>query len=168
MQTFISMLQGVETMGVQEIKNYCHVNDLLSLGGQPGEEQLRALARDGVKVIINLATINPRYSLSNEAASARALGMTYYHVPVEWGAPTEYDFTSFENIVRQLSGEKMFIHCASNFRATAFYALYAMKHLGWSDEQANALMAPVWDGSSYPIWDAFINTLKAHMKRDAI
>lgn len=155
-------------MSLEEIKNYCKVNDLLSLGGQPSEEQLRSLGRDGVKVVINLATINPRYSLENEAASARALGITYYHVPVEWGAPNEDDFTSFENILRQLAGKKMFIHCASNFRATAFYALYAMKHLGWSDEQAAALMSPVWGGSNYPIWDSFIEQMKANMKRDAI
>lgn len=155
-------------MSIQEIKNYCQVNDLLSLGGQPTEEQLRSLSRDGVKVVINLATINPRYSLPDEAATARALNMIYYHVPVEWGNPTEDDFESFENVFRQFSNEKMFVHCASNFRATAFYALYAQKNLGWTDEQANQLMAPVWDGSSYPIWDSFIQQMKTTMKRDAI
>lgn len=155
-------------MSIEEIKNYCKVNDLLSLGGQPTEEQLKALSRDGFKVVLNLATINPRYSLPNEAASARALGMIYYHVPVEWGNPTQDDFEAFENVFRQLSGEKMFVHCASNFRASAFYALYALKHLGWSDEQANALMAPIWDGSSYPTWDAFMEEMKSSIKRDAI
>ncbi len=155
-------------MGVQDIKNYSKVNDLLSLGGQPSEEELKALARGGVKVVINLATINPRYSLADEAASARALGITYYHIPVEWGNPTEGDFESFENVFRQLSGQKMFVHCAANFRASAFYGLYALKHLGWSDAQADALMAPIWEGSSYPIWDDFINEMKAKMKRDAI
>lgn len=155
-------------MGTEEIKNYYKVNDLLSLGGQPSEEQLRALARDGFKVVLNLATINPRYSLPNESASARAFGMIYYHLPVEWGNPTADDFESFEKIFRQFSNEKMFIHCASNFRASAFYALYALKHLGWSDAQANELMAPIWDGSSYPVWENFINALKSTMKRDAI
>ena len=155
-------------MGMQEIKNYYKVNDLLSLGGQPDEEQLKALSRSGFKVVLNLATINPRYSLPNEAASVRSLGMTYYHVPVEWGNPTLGDFESFENVLRQLAGEKMFIHCASNFRASAFYALYALKHLGWSEEQANALMAPIWDGSNYPTWDHFIDALKAAIKRDAV
>jgi uncharacterized protein (TIGR01244 family) len=152
-------------MSIQEIKNYCTVNELLSLGGQPTEDELKSLARDGVKVVINLATINPRYSLADEAGSTRALGMTYYHIPVEWGNPTAGDFESFENVFRQLSSQKMFVHCAANFRASAFYALYALKHLGWSDAQADALMAPIWDGSSYPIWDNFINEIKATMKR---
>ena len=151
-------------MGISEIKNYIKVNDLLSLGGQPTEEQLRALSREGFKIILNLATISPRYSLPNEAASVRSFGMTYYHIPVEWGNPTEYDFESFENVLRQLADEKMFIHCASNFRATAFYALYALKHLGWSEEQAQQLMAPVWDGSNYPIWETFINQIKANFQ----
>jgi uncharacterized protein (TIGR01244 family) len=155
-------------MTIQEIKNYRQVNDLLSLGGQPTEEQLKAIAREGFKIVINLATINPRYSLEDEGASVRAVGMSYYHVPVEWTNPTEDDFESFENILRQLGGEKTFIHCAANLRATAFYRLYALKHLGWSEEQMNTLMAPVWDSSSYPIWDSFIDEMKATIKRDAI
>ncbi len=155
-------------MSIQEIKNYCQVNTLLSLGGQPTEEQLRAIAHDGFKIVINLATINPRYSLEDESASVRAAGMSYYHVPVEWANPTEDDFESFENIFRQLGSEKTFIHCAANFRATAFYGLYALKHLGWSEEQMNALLAPVWDGSNYPIWNSFIDEMKATIKRDAV
>lgn len=152
-------------MGILEIKNYYKINDLLSLGGQPTEEQLKALSRDGFKIILNLATISPRNSLPNEANSVRSFGMIYYHLPVEWGNPTEYDFELFENMMRQLAGEKMFIHCASSFRATAFYSLYALKHLGWDEEQAKQVMAPVWEGSNYPIWENFISQIKTRMKR---
>lgn len=155
-------------MGAQDINNYLKVNDLLLLGGQPTEEQLKALAQEGVRVVLNLATINPRYSLPNESGLVRSLGMAYYHVPVEWGNPTEDDFVAFENVFKQLSREKMFIHCASNFRVTAFYSLYALKHLGWSDAQAEEFMAPIWQHSNYPIWDNFMNKMKALMKRNAV
>ena len=155
-------------MSTQEITNYRKVNELLSLSGQPTVEQLKSAARDGFRVIFNLATINPRYSLPNEAGVVRSLGMIYYHIPVEWGNPTEDDFHSFENVFRQLSKEKMLIHCAANFRATAFYTLYALKHLGWSDAQADEFMAPVWQGSNYPVWETFINQMKSSMKRDAV
>lgn len=155
-------------MSTQDITNYLPVNDLLSLGGQPTEEQLRALAREGFKVVINLATINPRYSLADEGASARGLGMTYYHIPVEWGSPTEDDFESFEKVFKQFSSKKIFLHCAANFRASAFYTLYAQKHLGWSEEQANTLMQPIWEGSNYPIWDSFIEEMREGIKRNAV
>jgi uncharacterized protein (TIGR01244 family) len=155
-------------MSTHDINNYRKVNDLLSLGGQPTEDQLKSVARDGFKVVINLATINPRYSLPNEGGLARSLGMTYYHIPVEWGNPTEDDFMAFENVFRQFSGEKMLVHCAANFRATAFYALYALKHLVWSDQQADEFMASIWEGSNYPIWDSFLDHMKTTMKRDAV
>lgn len=155
-------------MTTQDIVNYIVVNDSLSLGGQPTEEQLRALAREGFKVVINLATINPRYSLEDESASARGLGITYYHIPVEWGNPTEDDFESFEKVFKQFSGKKIFLHCAANFRASAFYTLYAQKHLGWSEEQANTLMQPIWEGSNYPIWDSFIEEMREVIKRNAV
>jgi protein tyrosine phosphatase (PTP) superfamily phosphohydrolase (DUF442 family) len=155
-------------MSTQDITNYRKVNDLLSLSGQPTVEQLKSVAREGFRTIINLATINPRYSLPDEGAVVRSLGMIYYHIPVEWGNPTEYDFESFENVYRQLSKEKMLIHCAANFRATAFYTLYALKHLGWSDAQADEFMASIWEGSNYPVWENFVNQMRRTMKRDAV
>jgi hypothetical protein len=60
------------------------------------------------------------------------------------------------------------LHCAANFRASAFYTLYAQKHLGWSEEQANTLMLPIWEGSNYPIWDSFIEEMREVIKRNAV
>jgi uncharacterized protein (TIGR01244 family) len=155
-------------MSTQEIPYYRKVNDLLSLSGQPTEEQFKSIAREGFKVVINLATNNPRHSLPDESGVVRSFGMIYYHVPVEWGNPTDYAFESFVNVFRQFSKEKMLIHCGSNLRATAFYTLYALKHLGWTDAQADEFMAPTWQGSHYPVWDKFMGHMKATMKRDAV
>ena len=52
------------------------------------------------------------------------------------------------------------LHCAANFRVSAFYGLYAVKHLGWSVEQAEAFRAPIWESSDYPVWEAFISRLQ--------
>jgi protein tyrosine phosphatase (PTP) superfamily phosphohydrolase (DUF442 family) len=86
--------------------------------------------------------------------------MTYYHIPVEWQAPQLSDFTAFEQIMKQVGSAKILIHCAANFRVTAFYGLYAMKNLGWTEAQAEQLRAPVWSGSNYPIWEEFILRVK--------
>lgn len=155
-------------MSTQDIYHYREVNDLLSLGGQPTEEQLKSVARDGFKVVINLATINPRYSLPDESGLVRSLGMIYYHIPVEWGNPTDDDFIAFENVFRQFSAEKMLVHCAANFRATAFYTLYALKNLGWSDQQGDEFMAPIWEGSNYPVWESFMDQMKAMIKHGSV
>src|SRR5512138_1205069 len=123
-------------MSTDEIYNYRRVNDQISTSGQPSEAQLRAAATEGFHTIINLATINPRYSLADEAGLVRSLGMTYHHVPVDRQNPQESDFAAFEAVMQEPPASKILIHCAANFRVTAFYSLYALKHRGWTEAQA--------------------------------
>ncbi len=152
-------------MSVQEIYNYRRVSADLVTGGQPTVAQLESAAQEGFRSIINLGTLNPRYALEDEAGVVRALGMTYYHLPVEWGNPTAADFAAFEGVMQQLPPGKTLLHCAANFRATAFYALYALRHLGWSEAQADACMASIWQGSDEPVWEAFIGRIKYQSRR---
>jgi uncharacterized protein (TIGR01244 family) len=152
-------------MSTQDIYNYRQVNDRLITGGQPDEAQLKSAAAEGFTTVINLATINPRYSLADEAGLVRSLGMAYHHIPVEWENPQESDFAAFEAVMQGLADSKTLIHCAANFRVTAFYALYALKHLEWSEAQADEFRASVWAGSDYPIWEKFIDDMKLKVKR---
>ena len=46
------------------------------------------------------------------------------------------------------------------FRVTAFYALYAMQPLGWTEAQAAEFRATIWAGSDYPIWEKYITRIK--------
>jgi uncharacterized protein (TIGR01244 family) len=150
---------------VKSIRNYVSVNEQYATAGQPSEEQLAGAAAAGFKTIINLATINPRYSLKDEGASARALGMTYHHIPVEWDKPTDADFQAFEAAMQAAPNDKTLVHCAANYRATAFYGLYAMKHLGWSKAEAEKLRASVWKDDKHAAWQEFIERHEAEIER---
>jgi protein tyrosine phosphatase (PTP) superfamily phosphohydrolase (DUF442 family) len=152
-------------LGTEAIHNYRKVSDRLVTGGQPTAEQLRSAAEEGFTTVINLATINPRYSLEDEAGLVDSLSMTYHHIPVDWEHPTEGDFEAFEKVVQQLAPGKTLIHCAANFRVTAFYALYALKHLGWSQAQADEFRDSIWQGSNYPVWERFIDQMKGKLAR---
>jgi len=152
-------------VSMQDIYNYRFVNAQLITGGQPTEAQIKSAAAEGFKVVINLATLNPQYSLPDEAGLVRSLGMTYYHIPVEWNNPQESDFDAFEQAFKQASNDKMLVHCAANFRATAFYSLYAMKYLGWSEAQAEQFRESIWQGSDYPVWEEFIQAMQAKINR---
>ena len=147
-------------MGTELIYNYRRVDESCITGGQPDTDQLKVAATEGFKTIINLATINPRYSLEDEAGLVESLGMAYHHIPVEWEAPTESDFAAFEALMARLPEGKTLIHCAANFRVTAFYSLYALKHLGWTEVQADQFRASIWEGSDYPIWEKYIARMK--------
>jgi protein tyrosine phosphatase (PTP) superfamily phosphohydrolase (DUF442 family) len=147
-------------MSTQDIFNYHKVDDQVITGGQPTADQLKSAAEEGFNTVVNLATERPD-SPFDEASLVRSLGMAYYHIPVEWDHPKASDFEAFEGLVQQLGTGKTLIHCAANFRVTAFYSLYAMKHLGWSEAQADEFRKPVWQGSDYPVWEKFIGDLKA-------
>jgi protein tyrosine phosphatase (PTP) superfamily phosphohydrolase (DUF442 family) len=152
-------------MGSQDIYNHRKVSNSLITAGQPTEEQLIATANEGFQVVINLATLDPRYSLPDEAGLVHGLGMTYYHIPVEWDSPQESDFEAFENVMGQLGDSKTLIHCAANFRVSAFYSLYALKHLGWSEADADRFRASIWEGSNIPVWEVFIAGMKTKLAR---
>jgi protein tyrosine phosphatase (PTP) superfamily phosphohydrolase (DUF442 family) len=150
-------------MSVEEIYNYRKVDDTLITGGQPTEEQVRAAAGEGFCSVINLAPLGTRNSLADEAGLVQSLGMQYHHIPVDWDNPTAADWSSFEAVMQALPAGKTLIHCAANFRVTAFYALYAQKHLGWSKSQADTFRASIWQGSDYPIWEAFVGDMQAQI-----
>jgi uncharacterized protein (TIGR01244 family) len=143
-------------MSTTDIYNYLKISERLVTGGQPTADQLRDAAAEGFTAVINLYPSNPPHSLDGEGELVESLGMAYVHIPVDWSNPTDADFAAFESAMNRLAGEKVLIHCAANFRVTAFYGLYARKHLGWPDEQAEAFRAQIWAGSDYPIWEAFI------------
>ena len=143
-------------MSTEEIFNYVKVDEHISTAGQPTEDQLRDAAAEGFTAVINLAPVNPPYTPANEAGLARELGLTYIYIPVAWNNPTDADFAAFEQAMSATAGRRTLIHCAANFRVTAFYTLYAHKHLGWSAAQAEALRDRIWAGSDYPVWEAFV------------
>ena len=151
-------------MSADEIYNARRIDDRLITGGQPTEEQLRAAAAEGFDTVVNLAPHGNENALPDEAGLVGALGLTYHHVPVVWTNPTEADFAAFEQVMTELPPEsRTLVHCAANFRVSAFYGLYAIKHLGWSVEQAEEFRAPIWAGSDHPVWETFISQMQERL-----
>lgn len=146
-------------MNTQTIYNYRQVNEYLITGGQPTADQLTAAAAEGFSVVINLALSDSPTALPDEAELVRSLGMTYYHIPVVWNNPQADDFATFVQVMQALPPGKTLLHCAANYRATAFYSLYAGKYLGWTAAQAEAFRATVWQVTDYPIWEKFIQEM---------
>ena len=57
-----------------------------------------------------------------------------------------------------IKGKKVHIHCAANFRATAFYAIYAYRKVGWTRIKVNEFIRSIWQLSEYPVWDKFVTS----------
>ena len=155
-------------MTINDIPNFIQVSEHTALGGQPSEEHFRSAREAGYEVVINLApTAATEGSLLNEPELLDALGFEYHHIPVAWAAPAIEEFDRFVRVMDGLGNRRALIHCAANFRVTAFYALYAIKQLGWSDEQAETLMDRVWksraDYSMDDNWKNFIGLARQQM-----
>ena len=151
-------------MSTEDIYNYLKVNERLITGGQPTEAQLQDAADEGFTAVINLATYDEVNSLKDEAGLASRMGLKYFPIPVEWSHPQVEDFAAFEQVMGELAGVKTLIHCAANYRVTAFFSLYAMKYLGWSETQADEFRNAVWQGSIHPAWEELIHRIKADIR----
>jgi len=140
---------------ISSIHNYRQAAPDMATSGQPREDQLAAIAAAGYDVVINLALHDdPRYSLKDERASVHALGIEYVHIPVQFGAPTTRDLTSFFDAMERSKGRRVWVHCAANMRVTAFLGLYLQLREGWPEERAFSLMRDVWQPNE--VWSSFI------------
>ena len=145
---------------VTDIYNYLRVDDKLVTSGQPSVEELDAIARDGVEVVINLALHDdPRYSLPDESGSVEARGMDYIHIPVKFDAPTEEDLLAFFDAMEANRGRKLLVHCAANKRVTSFLGLYRVIRERWDDQRAFEPMKEIWEPN--PVWSSFISSMLA-------
>lgn len=143
------------------IYNYRGVDAALATSGQPTELQMQAVAAAGFNTVINLALHDdPRYSLPDEPGLVSSLGMAYVHIPVQFAEPTEADLLAFFYAMEKSAGEKVWVHCAANIRVSAFLGLYRVSRLGWSNNDAFALMHALWKPNE--VWASFIADMLAH------
>lgn len=155
-------------MSTTEIFNAIVVSDDVLTAGQPSEDQLRAIAEEGYQCVINLAPIDPRYSLADELGLVGSLGMAYHHIPVDWEAPELDAYQAFKSLMETVADQRCLVHCAANYRVTAFYSLYAMDKEGWTEQQAETFMAPIWESNPEwqmsASWRALIETVRGMQK----
>jgi protein tyrosine phosphatase (PTP) superfamily phosphohydrolase (DUF442 family) len=80
--------------------------------------------------------------------------MTYVHVPVQFSAPTKNDLRLFFDALDLHKERRVLVHCAANYRVTAFLGLYRVVRLGWARDDAFGLMRSVWEPND--VWAQFI------------
>lgn len=141
---------------IEDIKNYAAVTPMLSTAGQPSEKQIEELKEAGFRAVINLGLANQPYSLENEKEKVESLGMRYFHIPIPFESPEAGHFDRFMEAMDQLEGEKTFLHCAANYRASSFAYLHGRIRGGWSGEKAEEYLKGIWEPN--PTWRAFLET----------
>jgi protein tyrosine phosphatase (PTP) superfamily phosphohydrolase (DUF442 family) len=146
-------------MSLGEIQNFVQVGDMIATGGQPSESQLKDVAAAGYQVVINLGLLDPKYCLRDEAGLVADLGMEYHHIPVVFTDPKPHDFVRFRDVMASHGTQKIFVHCALNWRVSAFVALYGERRLGWPRPRADAHMRIFWEPNE--VWTDFVHDCRA-------
>jgi CubicO group peptidase (beta-lactamase class C family)/protein tyrosine phosphatase (PTP) superfamily phosphohydrolase (DUF442 family) len=151
-----------------DILNLAILNDSLWSAGQPTRAQLADIAAQRIpNLVINLALPTSDNAIPDEADLVRSLGMDYIHIPVVWESPQPEDLLQFMDDMDSRSGSKIFVHCAMNYRASAFIALWRVLRQGWARDDAFAAQEKIWRLEEYPVWGAFVlEALTSNLKRN--
>lgn len=132
---------------MNKILNYVKINELISTSGQPKIEELELIANEGFEVVINLAVNTISNALENEDKIVSSLNMSYIHIPVDFENPKISDLKLFLNILQALGANKVWIHCAKNYRVSAFMYVYHKYILHTPFEEINLSIFDIWQPS---------------------
>lgn len=132
---------------MNKILNYIKINELISTSGQLKIEELELIVNEGFEVVINLAMSTSSNALENEDKIVSSLNMSYIHIPVDFENPKLSDLKLFLNILQALGANKVWIHCAKNYRVSAFMYVYHKYILHTPFEQIDLSIFDMWQPS---------------------
>lgn len=147
------------TTDIEDSYNFRMISDRLTTSGVVGADRLKALASQGYEAVINLLPDTSEHAVSDERDIVESQLVEYIYIPVDFKAPGRSDFARFLEVLDRLSDKKIHIHCAANYRVSAFYSLYAVGRGRWSKDQATEFIRSVWRPADYPGWPEFIDEI---------
>ena len=133
-----------ENTRINEILNFYQITDTIGTGGQPTPDQFTSIRDAGFTSVINLAMPDSPNALVNEGEIVTKLGMTYIHIPVPWQSPSIQDLERFLGFMEILQKQKIFVHCAANYRASAFTNRHLRLNQNLPEEKATSPILKRW------------------------
>jgi protein tyrosine/serine phosphatase len=128
-------LQAAPIPDVSGVPNFHQVDEHVYRGAQPKDAGFAALARIGVKTVIDL-----RGEVSEESAVVQRAGMHYVRLPWSgYKAPAEAQIAAVLALLNDSSQWPVFIHCRRGAdRTGTAIACYRIAHDHWNNQQALA------------------------------
>jgi tyrosine-protein phosphatase SIW14 len=114
------------------VPNFGEVTPMLYRGGLPSDTGFKALARMGVKIVVDTHAASP-----NEEKEVQKLGMQYVAIPWHCPWPKDEVFVKFLKLLHENQGKKVFVHCRlGDDRTGMMTAAYRIAEEGWSADEA--------------------------------
>jgi len=139
--------------------NFLQATDRIAPSGVVPQAGFERVAAAGYGTVIDLVPHDSEHFLHDEAQRVETARMAYVHIPVDFHAPAPEALEEFSDAMQQAGEAKVRVHCAANWRVTALVSLYAERHLDWSVEDSEALIAQVWQPDA--TWRAFMERMRA-------
>jgi len=148
-------------MAIEDSYNFRRVNALVTTSGVVGPDRLKDLGPERYDVVVNLLPDESEYAVENERQVVEGQGIKYVHIPVDFKNPTLAGYDRFVSALDWAKERKVHIHCAANYRVSAFYALYAESRQIWSRAEAQEFIRDLWQPEERPGWPQFIARVRA-------
>lgn len=102
----------------------------LAIAGQIGPEQLKQIAEEGFKSVLNLQVPDEKGFLLDEQQQVEELGLRYVHIPIALSAINHNDLTI--QVLQQIAElvKPTLVHCNSDVRAAAMVFIYIATQQG--------------------------------------
>lgn len=138
-----------------DLLNFHQITERIGTAGHPKSEDFSAIAAAGYQVVINLAMHDADDAIAEEGSLVSKAGMSYFHLPVPWEAPTADHLKSFIGIMDALADKQILVHCQVNARVSAFMFKY-LTFKGVSEAEATTPLMEKWLPQMDETWKAFL------------
>jgi protein-tyrosine phosphatase len=144
------------------IDNFGRVSPTYFRGAQPEGGDYSALAKLGVKTVINLTSFDAQPTEQRETERA---GMRYIQFPMTTSVPpTAEQLSAFLGVVNDPASQPVYVHCVGGkHRTGVMTAAYRMTNEGWTPQRAFQEMKQYKFGADFlhPEFKAFVYAFKA-------
>ena len=119
------------------VTNFSRLETTVACAGATGPEAMPDIKKMGFASVINLRQASePDANIPAAEAAAKAVGLTYIHVPFNAAAPDPAVVDRFLAAIRQPGNEPAFIHCGSANRASAMWLIKRVQIDRWDVAKA--------------------------------
>ena len=138
-----------------ELLNFHQITPRIGTAGHPKATDFPSIAAEGYDVVINLAMHDADDAIAEEGSFVSKAGMSYFHLPVPWEAPTADHLKTFIGIMDALEDKKILVHCQVNARVSAFMLKY-LTFKGVSEAEVTTPLMEKWKPQMDDNWKAFL------------
>ena len=126
------------------LPNWVEISPRLVTSGQPSAEALAGLAAQGFEAVVYLAPPTVGDAVRDEAAIVAKQGLTFIHIPIPFGNPTDKHFEDVVAVLQALKDRKLLVHCQVNMLASTMVFLYRSIALREDPREAYKSVSRIW------------------------